>query len=94
MGMIQIEVEAICGEAGMFSRIQHAMITVEVQRILITVAVHNELNLWRYFIASLAERPKNLREIHSNLLQRMGEIYASLEGMDRVYQRPSGKWFF
>ena len=48
-------------EAGVFSRLQNTLKTAQGKCITLTALVQDELNLWRYFIASLVEKPKNLR---------------------------------
>ena len=53
----------IAGEAGMFTQLHHALRTAWGIRIQLPPPFYAEITLWRHIVASLAARPKHLREI-------------------------------
>ena len=66
MGLLRSVVPTIAGSHGMFSRLQHALQVAMGRQVSIIAAVHNEINLWRNLISSLAEHPTHLRDICPN----------------------------
>ena len=59
---------------------------------IITAATHDELNLLRHLISSLAECPTHLQEISPDEPTWIGATDASLKRMGVVYRSPTGKW--
>ena len=72
------------GALGFFTRLQHALKTADLRRVLITAQVHNELNLWHNLIYSLASSTTHLRLIQPHLTTWTGATGASLYGMGEL----------
>ena len=51
--MLHCAVPVIVGVVGMFSRIHLTLNTVEGGIVILTMHIHNELDLWRHLINSL-----------------------------------------
>ena len=93
LGLLRSGVPTISGAAVMFIRLQHALKTSDNRRVLLTPKVHDDLNLCRYIIASLASRPTCLGGIKPHPTTWKGPTDASLEGMRGVCQIPIIQWF-
>ena len=94
IGLLRITVPAIAGAHDMFIRIQRALRVSTVQRVSITSAFHDELNLWRHLIVSLAENPTHLWEIRPDKPEWIGATDKSLEAMGGVCFIPTREWNF
>ena len=64
--LLRSSVPPIYVAADMFIRLQHAFKTEYYRHVILKSQVHYEINLCNYLISSLANHPKNSREIISH----------------------------
>ena len=66
----------------MFIRVQHSLKRAVGRHVQLTTYVHDELEVWREVVYSLANRPTHLRELEPFAPSRIGSTVASGSGME------------
>ena len=84
LGTLCSTISTIPGAAGMLTRLQHALKTMKGRRINLSTLVHEELNVWRHLVISLAAIPMHLQEIRPNPPTWIGATDASFTVMGGV----------
>ena len=72
---------------------QYVLWSSKGRRVLIVMPVHDELNLYQYFMPYLTGRPTHLRYILPRPKTWEGAMYASLDVLGLVYLLLQDQWY-